>query len=204
MQKEWKTIGTVAKKYSDAVWTRFQKACDAFFEAKKKAGAGTRRAETDNLRAKREIIARLGEITEDTPREEALATLRELQEQWKQIGHVPFRDKDKVYDQFRSKVDALRDMLNMRRNRDRMERFTEDISSIEGDRQKLLRERERLMRALEGRRQDLRTYENNLGFLSSKSKSGNSMLQEFERKADALRADIADLEEKIRLLDAKL
>lgn len=204
MQKEWKTIGTVAKKYSDAVWTRFQKACDAFFEAKKKAGAGTRRAETDNLRAKREIIARLGEITEDTPREEALATLRELQEQWKQIGHVPFRDKDKVYDQFRSKIDALRDMLNMRRNRDRMERFTEDISSIEGDRQKLLRERERLMRALEGRRQDLRTYENNLGFLSSKSKSGNSMLQEFERKADALRADIADLEEKIRLLDAKL
>lgn len=204
MQKEWKTIGTVAKKYSDAVWTRFQKACDAFFEAKKKAGAGTRRAETDNLRAKREIIARLGEITEDTPREEALATLRELQEQWKQIGHVPFRDKDKVYDQFRSKVDALRDMLNMRRNRDRMERFTEDISSIEGDRQKLLRERERLMRALEGRRQDLRTYENNLGFLSSKSKSGNSMLQEFERKADALRADITDLEEKIRLLDAKL
>lgn len=204
MQKEWKTIGTVAKKYSDAVWARFQKACDAFFEAKKKAGAGTRRAETDNLRAKREIIARLGEITEDTPREEALATLRELQEQWKQIGHVPFRDKDKVYDQFRSKVDALRDMLNMRRNRDRMERFTEDISSIEGDRQKLLRERERLMRALEGRRQDLRTYENNLGFLSSKSKSGNSMLQEFERKADALRADITDLEEKIRLLDAKL
>ncbi len=204
MQKEWKTIGTVAKKYSDAVWHRFQEACDAFFEAKKKATSGTRRAEADNLRAKREIIARLDEITEETPREDAIALLRELQEQWRQIGHVPFRDKDKVYDQYRAKTDALRDMLNMRRNRDRMERFTENISTLEGDRQKLLRERERLMRALESRRQDLRTYENNLGFLSSKSKSGNSMLAEFERKADALRADIADLDEKIKLLDAKL
>ena len=204
MQKEWKTIGTVAKKYSDAVWHRFQEACDAFFEAKKKATSGTRRAEADNLRAKREIIARLDEITEETPREDAIALLRELQEQWRQIGHVPFRDKDKVYDQYRAKTDALRDMLNMRRNRDRMERFTENISTLEGDRQKLLRERERLMRALESRRQDLRTYENNLGFLSAKSKSGNSMLAEFERKADALRADIADLEEKIKLLDAKL
>ena len=204
MQKEWKTIGTVAKKYSDAVWHRFQEACDAFFEAKKKATSGTRRAEADNLRAKREIIARLDEITEETPREDAIALLRELQEQWRQIGHVPFRDKDKVYDQYRAKTDALRDMLNMRRNRDRMERFTENISTLEGDRQKLLRERERLMRALESRRQDLRTYENNLGFLSSKSKSGNAMLAEFERKADALRADIADLEEKIKLLDAKL
>ena len=204
MQKEWKTIGTVAKKYSDAVWHRFQEACDAFFEAKKKAGSGARRAETDNLRAKREIIARLDEITEATPREDAIALMRELQEQWKQIGHVPFRDKDKVYDQYRAKIDALRDMLNMRRNRDRMERFTENISTIEGDKQKLFRERERLMRALEGRRQDLRTYENNLGFLSSKSKSGSSMLQEFERKAENLRADIADLEEKIKLLDAKL
>ena len=204
MQKEWKTIGTVAKKYSDAVWHRFQEACDAFFEAKKKATSGTRRAEADNLRAKREIIARLDEITEETPREDAIALLRELQEQWRQIGHVPFRDKDKVYDQYRAKTDALRDMLNMRRNRDRMERFTENISTLEGDRQKLLRERERLMRALESRRQDLRTYENNLGFLSSKSKSGNSMLAEFERKADALRADIADLEEKIKLRDPKL
>lgn len=204
MQKEWKTIGTVAKKYSDAVWRRFQEACDAFFEAKKKATSGARRIETENLRAKREIIARLDEITEQTPREDAIAMLRELQEQWKQIGHVPFRDKDKIYDQYRAKIDALRDMLNMRRNRDRMERFTENISTIEGDKQKLLRERERLMRALENRRQDLRTYENNLCFLSSKSKSGNSMLAEFERKAETLRTDIADLEEKIKLLDAKL
>ncbi len=204
LQKEWKTIGTVAKKYSDTVWRRFQQACDAFFEAKKKAGSSTRREEQDNLRAKRKIIAELDNISTDGPREEAIARLRELQDQWKAIGHVPFREKDKVYEAFRTKVDALRDSLDMRRNRDRMERFSNDISTLEGDSQKLYRERERLARALEGRRQELRTYENNLGFLSSKSKSGDSMLREFERKAERLRADIADLQEKIKLINSKL
>lgn len=206
MQKEWKTIGTVAKKYSDAVWRRFQEACDAFFDAKKKAGSGARRIENENLRAKREIIAELEKIAPDTPREEALARMRELQDKWKEIGHVPFREKDKVYDAYRARLDALRDALNMSRSRDRMERFTDNISTLEGDKAKLLHERERLMRALEARRQELRTYENNLGFLSftSKSKGGDSMLHEFERKADRLRDDINDLLEKIKLIDAKL
>ncbi len=204
MQKEWKTIGTVAKKYSDAVWQRFLKACDYFFEQKKKATSGTRRTENENLRAKREIIAELEKITAETPREEALARISELQNRWKEIGHVPFREKDKIYDAYRAKLDELRDNLNLRRNQARMERFTDSLQDIEGDENKLYRERERLLRALESRRQELRTYENNLGFLSSKSKSGDSMLREFERKAERLRADIADLQEKIKLIDSKL
>ncbi len=204
MQKEWKTIGTVAKKYSDAVWQRFLGACDHFFEQKKKANSGTRKAENDNLRAKRDLIAELDTITAETPRDEAIAKLRDIQARWKEIGHVPFREKDKIYDSFRAKLDELRNSLNLRESRARMERFSESISSIEGDNQKLYRERERLMRALEARRQDLRTYDNNLGFLSSKSKSGDSLLREFERKAEQLRADIADLTEKIKLIDAKL
>lgn len=204
MQKEWKTIGTVAKKHSDAVWQRFLAACDHFFDRKKKAGSGTRRVENENLAAKRAVIEELAGITADTPREEALARLRELQDRWKEIGHVPFREKDKVYDAYREKVDALRDMLNMRRNRDRMDRFTENVAGLEGDDNKLMREHERLVRALERSRQELRTYENNLGFLSSKSKNGDSLLREFERKAERLRADIADLEEKIRLVASKL
>lgn len=206
MQKEWKTIGSVTKKYSDSVWKRFQEACDAFFEAKKKAGSGTRRAEAENLRAKREVIAELEKINPESPREEVLAQMRALQERWKEIGHVPFREKDKVYEAYRTRLDALRDALSLSRSRDRMERFSDNISGIEGDRARLLRERERLVRALEGRRQDLRTYENNLGFLSfsSKSKGGDSMLREFEHKADRLRQDIDDLLEKIKLIDAKL
>lgn len=204
MQKEWKTIGTVAKKHSDAVWQRFLAACDHFFDRKKKTGSGTRRVENENLAAKRAVIEELAGITAETPREEALARLRELQDRWKEIGHVPFREKDKVYDAYREKVDALRDMLNMRRNRDRMDRFTENVAGLEGDDNKLMREHERLVRALERSRQELRTYENNLGFLSSKSKNGDSLLREFERKAERLRADIADLEEKIRLVASKL
>lgn len=204
MQKEWKTIGTVAKKYSDAVWKRFLAACDHFFEQKKKATSGARREENENLKAKREVIAALAEITADTPREEAIERMRQLQDRWKEIGHVPFREKDKVYDAYRQQLDAIRDQLNLRRTQARMERFQQTVSAIEGDDNKLYREREKLTRALEARRQELRTYENNLGFLSSKSKSGNSMLKEFERKADALRADIADLEEKIKVVTSKL
>ncbi|MCM1036999.1 MAG: DUF349 domain-containing protein [Bacteroides sp.] len=203
LQKEWKTIGAVAKKHSDAVWQRFLAACDHFFERKKQATSGTRRAEQDNLKAKREVIAELDKISADTPRDEALARLRELQTRWQEIGHVPFRDKDKVYDAYRTAVDRLRDGLNLRERGARMERFSDNLSGLGDDRQKLSRERERLARALEGRRSELRTYENNLGFLSFKSKSGDSMLKEFERKAERLRADIAELEEKIRLIDAR-
>ncbi len=204
LQKEWKTVGTVAKKYSDAVWKRFLAACDYFFEQKKKATSGARREENENLKAKHEVIAALAEITADTPREEAIGRIRELQDRWKEIGHVPFREKDKVYDAYRQQLDAVRDQLNLRRSQARMERFQQNVSAIEGDDNKLYREREKLTRALEARRQELRTYENNLGFLSSKSKSGDSMLREFERKAEALRADIADLEEKIKVVTAKL
>jgi len=203
LQKEWKTIGAVAKKHSDAIWQRFLAACDHFFERKKQATSGTRRAEQDNLKAKREVIAELEKIDADTPRDEALTRLRELQARWQEIGHVPFRDKDKVYDSYRAAVDRLRDALNLRERGARMERFSDSLSGISDDRQKLGRERERLARALEARRSELRTYENNLGFLSFKSKSGDSMLKEFERKAERLRADIAELEEKIRLIDAR-
>ena len=204
MQKEWKTIGAVAKKHSDAVWKRFQQACDSFFDAKKKAGSGKRSEETENLKAKRDLIDRLDTINAEMDREEAISLLRDIQEKWKAIGHVPFREKDKIYEDYRAKVDALREALDFKRSRDRMERYAENLENLEGDSNKLGRERERLARALETRRQELRTYENNLGFLSSKSKSGNSMLREFERKAEKLRADIADLVEKIKLLDNRL
>lgn len=204
LQQEWKTIGAVAKKYSDAVWKRFREACDYFFEQKKKATSGTRRVENDNLKIKREIIAELEKITAETPREEALTTMHELQERWRDTGHVPFREKDKLQDAYRAALDRIREELNLRRRSERRERFNEAVTAIEGDDAKLLRERERLFRALETRRAELRTFENNLGFLSSSSKSGNSMLREFEQKAEHLRQDIAELEEKIKLVTSKL
>ena len=205
MQKEWKGIGAIPKKYSDDLWKRFTTARDAFFDAKKKAGAGTRSVETANLRLKREIIGQLSAIIEEIPdKEAAIAELRKLQDRWKEVGHVPFREKDKLYEAYRSAIDAVRNHFAIADRRDRRERFEANVARIEGDDNKLFRERERLVRALDGRRNDLRTYENNLGFLSSKSKSGNSLLQDLQRRIDTLKADIAELEEKIGLLDAKI
>ena len=204
LQKQWKTIGPVAKKYSDAVWQRFVAACDYFFEQKKKSTSGTRQTENANLKAKREVIDRLAEITADMPREEADAKLRELQNQWQQIGHVPFKEKDKVYEAYRAKVNEIRDALNLRDKQTRINRFESTVAEIEGDGNKLYRERERLLRSAEAKRNELRTYENNLGFLSSKSKTGDSMVREFQRKIDRLKDDLQLIDEKVRLIDSKL
>lgn len=166
LQKEWKTIGAVAKKHSDAVWKRFLAACDYFFEKKKEATSGTRKAEQANLKLKRDIIARLGAITDEMPREDAIKELKALQAEWQSVGHVPFRDKDKIYDQYRQLTDALADRLDIRRTRERMNRFTDSVNKMaeNPDDNGLYREREKLLRAYETRRAELNTFENNLGF----------------------------------------
>lgn len=204
LQKEWKTIGSAGKKQGDLVWARFRAACDHFFEQKKKATSGMRKSESANLKAKRDIISRLGEIDLQAPREDAIAALRALQDEWQQIGHVPFKDKDKVYDAYREKINELRDALDIRENRARMDRFESSVAEIEGDDNKLYRERERLLRSAEAKRNDLRTYENNLGFLSSKSKIGDSMMRDFQRKIDRIKADLDMIAEKVKLIDSKL
>lgn len=204
LQKEWKTIGTVPKKYSDALWKRFSEACDHFFEQKKKSTSGIRQTEAANLKTKREIIGHLSALTETDDKDAAAQRLRELQAQWQETGHVPFREKDKIHEAYRSAVDAVRRRFDMIESKARMNRFTADVAEIEGDDNKLFRERERLVRILEARRGELRTYENNIGFLSSKSKSGDSLVKDFQRRADRLRADIADIAEKIKIIDSKL
>ena len=205
MQKEWKSIGAVPKKYSDDLWKRFTTACDYFFEQKKKAGSGTRAIETTNLHTKREIIGQLSALAEeDTDKATALQQLKALQQRWNETGHVPFREKDKLYEAYRSALDAVRHHFDMAEKRQRRERFEANVKSIEGDNDKLFHERERLVRALDNRRNDLRTYENNLGFLSAKSKKGNTLLHDMEQRIERLKADIKEIEEKIKLLDEKL
>ena len=204
MQKEWKTIGAVPKKHSDAVWKRFQAACDHFFEQKKQVGAGARSAEQANLQAKKAVIEQLQQITPDIPDDQASEQMQALREQWQAIGHVPFREKDRINEAYRTALNEIRHRLGMNERRDRMERFEANITQLEGDQQKLFRERDRLARALENRRNEIRTYENNIGFLTSKSKSGQSMLDDFRRKIDHLKEDIEQIQEKIRLIDSKL
>lgn len=200
LQKEWKTIGTVAKKHSDAIWKRFQTACDAFFENKKKETSSTRLTEHANLQAKKDLIKELDAITEDTPKEEAVALINDLRERWKSIGHVPFREKDRVYEAFKNRIDEVRRQFDLREVRERRNRFEENLAAMEGDETKLARERDRMLRILETRRAELRTYENNLGFLTAKSKSGNSLVKDFEKKIERLKEDIATLESQIARL----
>lgn len=204
LQQEWKQIGAVAKKHSDAIWKRFHDACDRFFEAKKEATGGQRAAEVANLKAKQELIARLEAITTEMPREEAIARLKEVQAEWPAIGHVPFKEKDKVYDAYRALCDRLYRDLDIRGNGARMAAFTRGVEELGSDAQKLSRERERLARAYEARRAELQTYENNLGFLTTKSKSGEKMVREMERRIERLREDIDSLREKIKVIDSKL
>lgn len=204
LQKEWKTIGTVAKKHSDAIWKRFQTACDTFFENKKKETSSTRLTEHANLQAKRDLITELDAITEETPKNEALALINDLRERWKSIGHVPFREKDKVYEAFKTRIDEVRKKFDLREMRERAGRFEENLAAMEGDDNKIARERDRMLRILETRRAELRTYENNLGFLNAKSKSGNSLVKDFEKKIERLKTDIATLEGQIKQLEAKL
>lgn len=202
LQKEWKTIGTVAKKHSDNVWHRFQKACDSFFERRKANLSESRSEEQANLKAKRDIIAELKAIPADAPRSEAMPKVRELQARWQEIGHVPFREKNKLYDEYRSLCDAF--YARSREARGGMSRFEDVIKEMGSDENKLYRERERILRALEIKRGELKTYENNLGFLTSKSKSGESMVREMERRIQRIKDDLASIEEKVKLIDEKM
>lgn len=205
LQKEWKTIGAVAKKHSDQVWRRFLAACDYFFEQKKKNNSGTRRTERANLEQKNEIIDKLKALDlEALGRENAIKAVKDLQAEWQSVGHVPFSEKDNIYEAYRAVVNELYQKLDISQRGSRMASFENTINEIGNDENRLYRERERLMRVYEQRRSELQTYENNMGFLSAKSKNAGSMLKDMERRMQRLKDDIADLEKKIAVIDSKL
>ena len=198
MQKEWKTIGPVVKKYSDNVWKRFIAACDHFFEEKKKQNVNVHAVEHENLKAKKEVIANLKTAIEEAA-EDAAQTVRDLMDRWQEIGHVPFKEKDKIYAQYRELVDKAFDTLNMRGSRPRGEGGGSRGPRLSGDRN--LSERDRLVRSYEQRMSELKTFENNMGFLTANTKSGNSLVQEMERRIASLKEEIAQLEQRIKELD---
>lgn len=205
LQKEWKSVGPVAKKYSEALWRRFLAACDYFFEQKKKNTSDARKVEQENLKAKKAIIEELKELEKkELDRNELLKSIRDLQARWQQTGHVPFSEKDKVFKEYRAVVDRLYDSLGARDKRKNTENFSTMIDEMGSDSQRLYRERERIARICEQRRNELNTYENNLLFFNSKSKTGESMLRDLNRKIQRIKDDIAELEGKIKLIDSKL
>ena len=203
LQKEWKTVGPVVKKQSDAVWKRFVSACDYFFEQKAKLTVNVRQEERNNLKQKKAVIAAINEQLANADEKEAVKNIRELMKQWQGIGHVPFKDKDKGYAEYKKAVDAAYDKLDMKESRANMANFENALNNM-SDTDKMYRERERLVRTYEQSVNELKTFENNLGFFNAQSKNGSSMLKEMERRIAKIKEDIAVLEKKIKLIDEKL
>ena len=205
LQKEWKTIGPVSKKYSDAVWKRFITACDYFFEQKGKATSSQRSVEQENLEKKKAIIARLTAIDETTDADEASKEVRELMKEWNGIGHVPFKEKDRLYKQYHGLIDQLFDRFNISASNKKLSNFKSSIGNIQsGVSQSLYREREKLVRTYENMKNELQTYENNLGFLTTSSKKGNSLLTEINRKVEKLKSDLELVLQKIKVIDESI
>lgn len=201
LQKEWKNIGPVAKKHSDAVWKRFIGACDYFFAQKNKATSSQRSVEFENMAKKEEIIKQLAALdasgtTDETTSEQTRALMKE----WNSIGHVPFKEKDRLYNEFHGLIDKLFDRLNISASEKKLSNFKSGLNK--GD--NLYRDREKLVHTYEGLKNDIQTYENNLGFLSSASKKGNTLVTEITRKIERLKGEMELVLKKIQAIDEKL
>ena len=197
LQKQWKAIGAVPKKYSDSLWERFRAACDKFFDAKKEANSTQHNEQTDNLEKKRAIVERLAAINPEEVEGDLRALLRSAQEEWNAIGHVPFKEKDVVYKALREQMDRLYGALSASAAQRRINRFKNEVNDTDG------KVRERLVRQFDILKNEIKTYENNLGFLTLSSKSGNGLVDELNRKVEKLKADLVEIKAKIAALDEK-
>ena len=205
IQKEWKTIGAVPKKHSESLWQRFIGACDYFFEQKGKNTASQRGEEKENLQKKEQVIEKLKALLESDEEENKQDAVRELMREWNEIGFVPFKEKDKIYKAYHETVDQLFKALNMSAARRRLDNFKNNLKNDakEGG-QGLSRDRERLVRAYENKRSEIKTYENNLGFLTCSSKKGSNLLNEMNKKMEKLKDELNLIGEKIAAIDKEM
>ena len=203
LQKEWKTIGMVPKKLGDQLWEEFLGACNKFFEARNAAGASGRGEEYQNLEKKRGIIEQLKAIATETG-EGMQEKVQQLVEQYQAIGHVPFKEKDKIYAEYHAIVDKLYKELNISVAKRRLSKFKDNLRQVaERGGDALDNERARLMRQYEQLKQEVQTYENNLGFLNASSKKGNSLIDEMNRKVQKLKDEVQLVRDKIKAIDAE-
>lgn len=205
MQKEWKEIGNIPRKAAETLWNRFITACDHFFEEKQKAEAEMHDEQISNLEKKKTIIETLKALAEDKDGKDIINKVKELQKEWNATGHVPFREKDKLYQQYRAIVDELFQAHATNQTRRRLNNFKNSLANkAEAQGTSLTVERTRMMRAYENLRTEIQTYENNLGFLSISSKKGNSLVDTMKKRVDRLRNELDLLAEKIRAVDEQI
>ena len=203
LQKEWKTIGTVPRRLGDQLWNDFLGACNKFFEARNAANAGTRNEEHSNLSKKKDIVTQLKALAESAG-DNLQESVQKLVEEYQAIGHVPFKEKDKIYKEYHDVLDKLYKDLNISVARRKLDNFKSNLKNVaERGVDALDNERGRLMRRYEGLKQEINTYENNLGFLNASSKKGNSLIDEMNRKVQKLKDDMELVKQKIKAIDAE-
>ena len=203
LQKEWKTVGMVSKKLGDQLWSEFLAACNKFFEARNAANAGTRNEEHANLEKKHEFIEQLRSLTENAA-EITRDKVQALVEEYNKVGHVPYKEKDKLYAEYHEVLDKIYKTLNVSNKRRRLDDFKSNLKNVAKRGEDALdSERSRLMRRRDQLRQEIQTYENNLGFLNASSKKGNSLIDEMNRKVQKLRDDLELVCQKIKAINAE-
>lgn len=201
LQKQWKQTGLVAHKVSDAVWKRFNDACNAFFNRKAEQNAGQRKEEEANLARKNEILAQLEKLAAE-PAADQLQAVRALQAEWQEVGHVPFRKKEKMYRRYRELCDTIYNALHENAGRRHMDNFRRNVAEKEGN--ELTRERTRLLNALEAKKQEIQNYETNLTFFRASSKKGNSLVADIEKKLARLKEDLALMQQKVKAVNEQI
>ena len=203
LQKEWKTIGMVPKKIGDQLWNDFLAACNHFFEARNAVHADSHNEERENLSKKNEIISQLKELAESA-KEGVQEKVQQLTDQYNKIGHVPYKEKDKLYKDYHEVLDKLYKDLHISAARKRVDNFRNNLKKV-ADRgaEALDNERGKLMRRFEQLKQEINTYENNLGFLNISSKKGNSLIDDMNRRIQKLKDDMEEVKQKIKAIDAE-
>lgn len=203
LQKDWKTIGPVPKKLGDELWTKFLSACNKFFEARNAANAGTRNEEHSNLSKKRDIISELKTLSEEVS-DNVQDKVQKLVEEYNNIGHVPYKEKDTLYKEYHDILDNLYKDLHISIAKRRIDNFRNNLKNVARNGEDAIdNERGRLMRRYESLKQEIITYENNLGFLSVSSKKGNSLIDEMNHKVQKLKDDVELIKQKIKTIDAE-
>ena len=204
LQKQWKEIGTVPRKYSEELWKRFTAACDHFFEARQAATADVRAEEKANKEMKLDIIAQLKELA-STEGENIISKVKELQQKWNEVGHVPFRDKETLYKEYRALCDKIYDAYGVSQAQRRLNNFRQNLQQrVESAGSSLSDERQRMQRAYERMLAEIKTYENNIGFLNAGSKKGNSLVEAMNKKVEKLRDELNLLVQKIKAVDEQM
>ena len=203
LQKEWKTIGMVPKKYGDQLWNDFLAACNHFFEARNAANAGARNEEHANMDKKKAVVEKLKALLEN-PVDDTQAEVRKLTEEYNSIGHVPYKEKDKIFNEYHEVLDKIFKELNISTARRRLNNFKTNLKNVAKRGEDALdNERTRLQRRAEQMKQEIQTYENNLGFLNASSKKGNSLIDEMNRKVQKLKDDLELIKQKIKAIDSE-